>query len=84
VVIQQINYVHRDSKRFVLADSKDLVAMSKEPPRSAAWAHKYPGPSTPSLCMRLRFPELPFQLDKNYVEGLMARGLRSDNGRSKT
>jgi hypothetical protein len=26
--------------------------------------------------MRLRFPELPFQLDKNYVEGLIAQVLR--------
>src|ERR1700730_11936231 len=28
------------------------------------------------LCMRLRFSGLPFQLDKNYVEGLIAEVLR--------
>src|ERR1700730_12597098 len=28
------------------------------------------------LCMRLRFSGLPFQLDKNYVDGLIAQVLR--------
>ena len=39
---------------------KDLVAMSKEPPRSAAWAHKYPAPAHRLFVCGCGFPNYRF------------------------